>query len=154
MRRWIMAAAVALLSAASALGQDMPRLTSAEILSRIVGNTVSGINTKSGAQFSEYYAPDGRILGDGGSGPIADGCWSVRGSQMCFSYGPRGRRNTYCWGVRASEKEALFITPDEGVEWVATIEPGNARNHTAPRRWVCERDSAKLDIMSPRTRVQ
>lgn len=91
--------------------------TGAEITAAIGGNTVQGSMTASGA-YTEFYAADGAIKGDGYSGN-----WSIEGDAMCFDYG----EGKDCWGVRI-DGEAVTWVKDGTDGGTGTIVAGNPNN--------------------------
>src|SRR4051794_11961707 len=52
-------------------------LSGDRLRAEVTGNTLTGFNS-SGVVFSEFHAPDGRILGHNNSEVVVDGCWQVR----------------------------------------------------------------------------
>ena len=98
--------------AAPALAQGLA--TGAQIDTAISGNTVQGSMSSSGA-YTEFYAADGRIGGDGYSGE-----WSVEGDRMCFDYG----QGPDCWGVRIEGDMVTWVQDGEALG-TGTIVPGN-----------------------------
>ncbi|MGL5009336.1 MAG: hypothetical protein ACRC6I_05605 [Paracoccaceae bacterium] len=96
-----------------ALAQDLA--TADQIRASIIGNTVMGSMSASGA-YTEFYATDGSIR-------AADyaGSWSLQGDTMCFSY---GADPATCWSARISGDQVTWVVggADEGT---GTILPGN-----------------------------
>lgn len=157
----IITALVAVPSATCAQDADMRSLSGDQIRELLVDSTVSGAHTRSGANFSEYYSPSGQILGESGAGPVADGCWAIRGPEMCYSYGAGAERRTACWLVTSNGRDVIFTTRDDRVDWIGVVEKGNPRGHSAPRPWTCGGTPARfdvapgrLDIFSPRKAVE
>ncbi|WP_342358458.1 hypothetical protein [Terrarubrum flagellatum] len=141
------------LAAGQAMAQDstVRPLSDDELRELFIDATASGRNIRTGVNFSEYYAPDGQILGDsGGSNPVTDGCWTIRRAQMCFSYGPTSQRRTLCWNVIRNDKTVIFSRDDAPISWVATVERGNPRGYSAPKPWICELATVQADMISPR----
>lgn len=114
-------------------------LKGAEIRRLFEGNTVSGIYT-TGRTFSEYHAPDGRALGDSGFGLNNDACWNTDGDAVCYHYGPYGKRRTYCFTVeKLGESLQLKVSDTQRLNGVASVEPGNPKNHDdGGKRWSCD----------------
>lgn len=131
--------ALAWVIAVPALAGD--RLDAARIRGEIVGNTLTG-RMASGMSFSEYYAPDGVILGHNGGRPVTDGCWSIRsgerGDEMCFAYGRGENAISQCWFLERSGKTIVIVHRDRGVDGVGVVEPGNRRQHRAAQPWSCD----------------
>jgi hypothetical protein len=100
---------------APALAENLA--TGAEITAAIIGNTVQGSMTASGA-YTEFYAADGSIKGQG-----YGGTWTVEGDTMCFDYG----EGKDCWGVRI-DGEAVIWVQDGKDGGGGTIVAGNPNN--------------------------
>jgi hypothetical protein len=117
------------------------RLDAEHIQTEIVGNTLTG-RMVWGMAYSEYYAPDGVILGHNGDGPVTDGCWSIRSSQrgdeMCFAYGRGETATSQCWFLERRGKTIVIVHRDRGVDGVGYVEPGNRRGHRAALPWSCD----------------
>ncbi len=143
----LIVSAFCVLAAAPALSGD--RLDGARLRGEVVGNTLSGFFLH-GAQFSEYHAPDGTVLGHNSVAPVTDGCWSIRsapgGDQMCYTYGRGESEITSCWFLERSGGAVAVIHPTRGLEGVAVIEPGNRRGHVAVEPWSCDRTISRHGI--------
>ncbi len=111
-----LALSLTLLLAGPALSQTLA--TGPEITAAISGNTVQGSMTASGA-YTEFYAADGVIKGDGYTGT-----WTVDGDTMCFSYGEAPD----CWNVRI-EGEAVTWVQSGADGGTGTIVAGNPNNY-------------------------
>ena len=114
MRPFFLAAVLTLVTA-PAFGQDLA--TGAQIESAISGNTVQGNMLDAGA-YTEFYAEDGTIKGDGYTGK-----WTVEGDAMCFDYG----EGASCWGVRLSGDQVTWIK-DGAEDGTGTLIDGNPNN--------------------------
>ncbi|CAN1510875.1 hypothetical protein MCEMSEM23_00779 [Rhabdaerophilaceae bacterium] len=115
------------------------KLTGAEIMRIFSGNTVAGHYAQGGA-FSEFHAVDGRALGDNGFQLNVDACWNVDGDAVCYHYGPRKDRRTYCFTVERHADEYRLIVRDTGrLNALAKVIPGNPSEHgDGGRRWSCD----------------
>lgn len=81
-------AASAISAPASSHWAQEGTMTKAEILNRIIGNTMTG-STTDGTTYTEYYAPDGTIRGTEPTNGAYEGRWSVRDDDvMCWAYAP------------------------------------------------------------------
>ena len=136
-------AAVRALAAAAALASPalaLERLGPDQLREEISDSTLTGFNT-SGVVFSEYHAPDGRVLGHNNGVPVVDGCWAVRGDAVCYYYnGRKPVASTFCWHYHRAGAQGYRITSLEGrVTGAARLERGNPRGHSAgDASWVCE----------------
>lgn len=89
----------------------------ADITAAVSDNTVQGSMSASGA-YTEFYAADGTIKGDGYTGT-----WTVEGDTMCFSYGEAPD----CWNVRIEGETVTWV--QGGVDGgTGTIVAGNPNN--------------------------
>lgn len=130
---------LALLLFASAAASAGSRLNGPEITELFTGNTVSGTYVFGGA-FSEYHAPDGRALGDNGLTLNTDACWNVDEDRVCYHYGTKPDRRTYCFHVeRDGETLNLRVSDTGRLNAFGKIEKGNPSGHSdGGRRWSCD----------------
>ena len=114
-------------------------LSAAELRAEISGSTLSGYNT-SGVVFSEYHAPDGRILGHNNGEPVIEGCWDIRDDGICYYYARSRRPGTYCWRYgRAGAQGYRLRSFDGAVTGLARLDKGNPRGHSdGGHPWTCE----------------
>ena len=83
-------------------------LTGDEILTRIIGNSMTGFSR--GGWWTEYYAPDGTIRGKWRSQHYL-AKWSVDRGLMCFDYEIDGR--SFCL-MLAVTKDQVFTYREDG----------------------------------------
>ncbi len=122
-------------------------LTARELREELSGSTLSGFNT-SGVVFSEYHAPDGRILGHNNGEAVIDGCWDIKDDAVCYYYSRwRERRATFCWRYdRAGANGYRIDSVDAPVTGLARLEPGNPHGHSdRGKPWTCEGLVSSLD---------
>ena len=111
----LIALTLALMFPLAAQAQDLA--TGADITAAVSGNTVQGSMIASGA-YTEFYAADGTIKGDGYTGT-----WTVEGDAMCFDYG----EGKDCWNVRIAGDAVTWV--QDGVDGgTGTIVVGNPNN--------------------------
>lgn len=127
---------------------EAQRLTGAEITALFTGNTVAG-SYLNGGYFSEFHAEDGRALGDNGLNLNTDACWNVDQDRVCYHYGVRPDRRTYCFFVeRDGEKLNLRVSDTGRLNAIGTMQKGNPEQHgDGGRRWSCD------DLLSSRRSV-
>jgi hypothetical protein len=124
-------------AAAPALAE---RLGSDQLREEIAGNTLTGFNT-SGVVFSEYHAPDGRVLGHNNGVAVVDGCWAVKGDAICYYYkAQRAAPAAFCWHYdRAGSAGYRLTSIDTRVTGAARLERGNPHGHSdRGEGWTCE----------------
>ncbi len=90
-------------------------LSGSEIEEVVSGNTVSG-SMMDGTAYTEFYADDGTIKGDGYTGE-----WSIDGDAMCFSY---DGESVDCWNVSGSG-DAINWVQDGEVAGTGMVTTGN-----------------------------
>jgi hypothetical protein len=124
------------------------RLTGAEITAMFTGNTVAG-SYLHGGYFSEFHAEDGRALGDNGLTLNTDACWNVDDNRVCYHYGLRPDRRTYCFFVeRDGDKLNLRVSDTGRLNAIGSMQKGNPSQHSdGGKRWSCD------DLLSSRQRV-
>ena len=123
-------------------GATAQNLSGADLLRELSGNTLTGFNGS--LWFSEYHAPDGRVLGHNGQTKNHDACWTVRGDAVCYYY-PRKQddgheaRAEFCWHLARAGSEGYRIGPvGRPLSGIARLDPGNSRNHTDNgKAWTC-----------------
>jgi uncharacterized protein YcfJ len=103
---------------ADAMATDDAMLAGEAIRAAVSGNTVQGNMLDSGA-YSEFYAADGAIKGDGYTGT-----WTIEGDAMCFDY---GEEEATCWQARLAGDQITWV--QNGADLGdGTIVPGNPNN--------------------------
>lgn len=95
-------------------GADHDTLSGSEIEALIAGNTVGGAMAESG-EYTEYYAEDGTIHGDGYTGE-----WTVEDDAMCFDYG----EGATCYEIAADGNQVEWIKDGE-VDGTGMVADGN-----------------------------
>lgn len=96
---------VGVTAATAVLARDMTVLNGAEIDAAIRGNTVQG-TMASGTRYTEFYAEDGEIRGDGYTG-----AWHVDSDRMCFRYS--GEESATCWSVGRIGDEVFWLRGED-----------------------------------------
>lgn len=137
MRSW--PHAMVLLLATAGAAQSTELLSGDAVRRLFEGNTVSG-RYMNRQFFTEYHHPDGRALGTNGWEINKDACWTTTENNVCYYYGPRQQRTIHCFVVELSERLYILRTQETGnINAVATVEPGNPRNHTDNGvNWYCD----------------
>ncbi|MBN8532616.1 MAG: hypothetical protein J0L51_00875 [Rhizobiales bacterium] len=131
--------AVAGLLFAAANANAAEKLNGDAIKELFTGNTVAGTYMHGGL-FSEFHAIDGRALGDNGFTLNVDACWNIDGDAVCYHYGPRTDRRTYCFTVEKEGENYRLLVRDTGrPNAIARILKGNANEHgDGGKRWSCD----------------
>jgi hypothetical protein len=146
-----MAFVAALLPAST--GASAEPLSGDQLRQELTGNTLSGFNT-SGVVFTEYHAPDGRVLGYNQGRPNQDACWTVRGNAVCYYY-PRGLvAGEFCWLLEPKGPGGFSLRSIEnattGFARLASGNPNRLSDHDRP--WTCQAQVSGLPARAVRTR--
>lgn len=138
MRRALVAGLLAGLAAGQAKAAD--RLTGEQIRQAFEGNTVTGRYSDGNRPFSEFHHADGRVSGHNRDVPNTDACWITVPDGVCYYYGPRERRRSYCFDIERSG--ALIVIrrrPGGQINGLAAIETGDPRGFAASATtWTCD----------------
>lgn len=134
-----LAAALLLASAATSSGA-VERLDGEAIRRAFEGNTVSGRYSGNNRPFSELHHADGRAGGHNRNVPNTDACWTTTTDAVCYYYGPRETRRTYCFTVELSGSLYVLRTrPGGRINAIATIEPGDPHRFAqTSMSWSCD----------------
>jgi len=114
-------------------------------------NTITG-RYVFGGWFSEYHAPDGRVLGNNGWQDNDDACWTTHDKAICYSYGAGELRQTYCFTIEKQGDSLLLRNFSDGaLNAIAKVEPANPRNHSDNgKSWTCEAKISSGPLSQPR----
>lgn len=128
-----------LLLAAAGQARAVEALDGEAIRKAFEGNTVSGRYFGGTGFFTEYHQPDGRALGHNGHQRNTDACWAILGDSICYYYGKDTTRTQHCFTVSLVNRlYVLTVRGRDRINALATIEPGNPRNHGDDGKpWVC-----------------
>lgn len=122
----------------------VPRQVTGEELRREVsGTTISGRHA-SGMAFSEYHAPDGRVLGHNNHEPVKHGCWRIVKDEVCYTYEGGRINGLFCWKFFRAQGGYTIYLEDSGTVGTAKSEAGN------PYNWSDEGKSWDCNLMSMR----
>lgn len=117
--RWVVAvmaglAALVLTPVGAAFAEEMP--SASEIRDAVANHTYQGAMSQPESGFAEYYAPDGKIHGDGYSGQ-----WRVEDGVMCFKYGDKPES---CFEI-AITGPSMVMYKDGEIDGNGMLIPGN-----------------------------
>ncbi len=125
-------------------------VSAADLRRLIVDTTITG-RYDNGEPYSEYHAPDGRVLGHNNRVPNEEACWDVKGDSVCYYYAKGRALGEFCWrfqrlggaGIRARlndrTREIVGVRQngnphghsDNGVPW--TCDPVTSENRALER---------------------
>ncbi len=139
--RRMLALAVALgLQPSALLAADDTWVTGQALRDLINGNTITG-RYDEGQPYSEYHAPDGRVLGHNNREPNQEACWDLRADMVCYFYAKGRARGEYCWQVQrigAIGIRARLMGRD-GREIIGLHSAGNPHGHSDNGLpWTCD----------------
>ena len=116
------------------------RLDGEAIRRAFEGNTVAGRYAGTNHPFSEHHHQDGRATGHNRGVPNTDACWTTMADSVCYYYGPRETRRTYCFTVERSDR--LYILrrqPGGEINAMGTVAPGDPDGASAGSpNWSCD----------------
>jgi hypothetical protein len=142
----------ALLSSAVAAASDdrASTLSGAELRQMLSGNTITGRHDN-GMPFSEYHAPDGRVLGHNNREVVDQGCWDIRGDEGCYYYAGGTVQGEFCWTFRKVGENGLRLElPRTGTMGVGLWQSGNPYGHSdRGKPWQCTPLISRLDRRDP-----
>jgi len=114
------------------------RVAGDELQREVTGNTLTGRHA-SGMPYSEYHSPDGRIYGHNNNVPVRDGCWVIRGDEVCYTYEKGPAPGVFCWQFFRAQNGYTILLPTTGTVGTALLESGNPRNHNnGGEPWSCD----------------
>ena len=134
----LLALAAAMSAGAAAAAE---RLDGEAIRRAFEGHTVAGRYSGTNQPFSEYHHPDGRATGHNRNVPNRDACWTTTADAVCYYYGPRETRRTYCFTVERSDRlYVLRSRPSGRINGMATVEAGDATGSVDADipAWTCD----------------
>jgi hypothetical protein len=133
------AVAVALLPTSVSASDDR-WVTGQALRDLITGNTITG-RYDNGQPYSEYHAPDGRVLGHNNREPNQEACWDMRADRVCYYYAKGRARGEFCWQVqRIGESGIRARLIDRGSrEIIGVHSAGNPHGHSDNGLpWTCD----------------
>ncbi len=119
MKNLLIALCIGLFSVGSAIAGGHALLTGDKIQQQIGGNTVQG-SMADGSGYTEFYAADGTIRGNGYTGN-----WRVKGNEMCFKY---GQDPEYCLSVELVGDQVYWLANGKK-EGTGTLVTGNPNEY-------------------------
>jgi hypothetical protein len=113
----------------------------ADLRKLLSGNTVTGRHDD-GMPYSEWHAPDGRVFGHNNRERVDQGCWDIRGNQVCYYYAGGSITGEFCWEFRqltASGYRLKLMNRPSRTEAAGVLQSGNPHAHSDNGKpWACE----------------
>jgi hypothetical protein len=125
--------------ATPATAADWGDMTGAELRAALSGNTVTGRHDD-GMPYSEWHAPDGRVFGHNNRDPVEEGCWDIRGDQVCYYYAEGRIKGEFCWEFRKVGDSGFRLrSVGTGMQATGVLQRGNPHGHSDNGKpWTCE----------------
>jgi len=132
-------AALCLLVAMPAAAVEPEWLPASALRALIVDATVTG-RYDNGEPYSEYHAPDGRVLGHNNRAPNEEACWDIKGDAVCYYYAKGRALGEFCWRFqRLGDAGIRARLVDRTREIVGVRQGGNPHAHTDNGKpWTCD----------------
>jgi hypothetical protein len=113
----------------------------AQLRALLSGNTVTGRHDD-GMPYSEFHAPDGRVFGHNNREAVDNGCWDIRGDQVCYYYAGGTIQGEFCWEFRKVTESGFrlkLMNRPSRAEATGLLQRGNPHGHSDNGKpWVCE----------------
>jgi hypothetical protein len=127
-----------------------------EIRALVHDVTITG-RYNNGDSYSEYHAPDGRVLGHNRRRENSGSCWDIRDDTVCYYYPVKDKApNTFCWQfhkIGDSGIKAVLVKPISTTEIIGVLQSGNPHGHSdSGKPWSCEPLSSQK--MTPRAGIK
>jgi hypothetical protein len=116
-----------------------------ELRAVLSGNTVTGRHDD-GMSYSEFHAPDGRVFGHNNREAVDQGCWDIRGNQVCYYYAGGTIRGEFCWEFRRVTTTGYRLrSVNTGMQATGLAQAGNPHGHSDNGKpWTCEPLQSRL----------
>jgi hypothetical protein len=103
------------------------------------GNTVTGRHDD-GMPYSEFHSPDGRVFGHNNHEAVDNGCWDIRGDEVCYYYARGTIKGEFCWTFRQVTDSGLRLKSSQtGMEATGIVQAGNPYAHgDNGKPWICD----------------
>ena len=148
-------ALVLLLACTSGLGasEESKTVPGAELRQIISDNTVTGRHD-TGMPYSEWHAPDGRVLGHNNRVANENACWDVKDNAVCYYYNGGVSKGVFCWTfTRVSDVGFRLRSVESGINATGLWQDGNPYNHSDNGKpWSCEPLSSQKMTPRPSTK--
>jgi hypothetical protein len=146
-----LAVVLAACSASAVAEEAWGDVSGPELRKVLSGNTLTGRHDD-GMPYSEWHAPDGRVFGHNNRVAVVEGCWDIRGNQVCYYYAAGNAPGEFCWEFRkvtdTGYRLKLMARPS-GMEASGMLQSGNPYRHSDNGKpWAC--DPLQSRNMTPR----
>lgn len=126
----------------------------AELRELIFDATVTG-RYDNGEPYSEYHAPDGRVLGHNNRVANDEACWDIRADRVCYYYSKGRALGEFCWRVeRLGDSGIRARLVDRTREIVGVRQAGNPHGHSDNGNpWTCDQITSETRPIAPAHRT-
>jgi hypothetical protein len=139
--RLTIVAALAVLAAPAIAAEGWGDVSGEDLRNLLSDATVTGRHDD-GMPYSEWHAPDGRVFGHNNREPVDQGCWDIRGDQVCYYYAGGAIQGEFCWEFRkvtATGYRLKLMNRPTLTEATGVVQRGNPYGHTDNGKpWTCE----------------
>jgi hypothetical protein len=137
--RFAIVVAAAAFAAPASAEDGWGAMSGAELRAVLSGNTVTGRHDD-GMPYSEWHAPDGRVFGHNNRDPVEEGCWDIRGNQVCYYYAEGRIKGEFCWEFRKVTDSGFRLrSVNTGMQASGVLQRGNPHAHSDNGKpWACE----------------
>ena len=114
-------------------------LRNTELRQLISDSTVTGRHD-TGMPYSEWHAPDGRVLGHNNRVANDNACWDIKDNAVCYYYNGGVSKGVFCWAFsRVSETGYRLRSVESGITATGLWQAGNPHDHSDNGKpWSCE----------------
>jgi hypothetical protein len=129
---------IALMTASHA-NEDRGDVVGSALRVLISDSTVTGRHD-TGMPYSEWHAPDGRVLGHNNRIANDNACWDIKDNAVCYYYNGGTSKGVFCWAFsRVSDTGYRLRSIESTTTATGLWQAGNPYNHSDNGKpWSCE----------------
>jgi hypothetical protein len=119
--------------------EESKDLSGSELRKLISDSTVTGRHD-TGMPYSEWHAPDGRVLGHNNRVANENACWDIKDNAVCYYYNGGVSKGVFCWAFsRVSDTGYRLRSLESGINATGLWQTGNPYDHSDNGKpWSCE----------------
>ena len=123
----------------SGASEESKTVSGAELRQIISDNTVTGRHDN-GMPYSEWHAPDGRVLGHNNRVANENACWDIKDNAVCYYYNGGVSKGVFCWTfTRVSDVDFHLQSVESETQATGLWQAGNPYNHSENGKpWFCK----------------
>jgi hypothetical protein len=141
-------------AAVPGLAAEPEWIPAGELRRVILDATITG-RYDNGEPYSEYHAPDGRVLGHNNRVPNDEACWDIKGDRVCYYYSKGRALGEFCWRFQRLGAEGIRARlVDRAREIVGVRQAGNPHEHSDNGKpWTCDQLTSGIDGLERSARL-